>query len=246
MPPSEQENVSKFIEDREPFLRFLKEWESGLPSLALTSVLADAGGPDNVAIVCTDLTEAFVGKGRLASPRVATIVPPIVELFKLAHSLGVEDFVLTQDAHPADSLQFRAYGPHSIPGSGEEETTSLLMTLPFSDLFLVIPKQNLSPGIDTGFPDWLSEHEWIRRFIVVGDCTDLCVYQVAMYLRLRANKFKIDYEVIVPEDCVDTFETEYNAARELNVMPHDADLLHPLFLYHMALNGIRVVSSVTG
>ena len=101
-------------------------------------------------------------------------------------------------------------------------------------------KQNLNPGIDTEFPAWLERHPAITRFIVVGDVTDLCIYQTATYLRLRANQFKLRYEVIVPANCVDTFETPYMPGRALEVLPHDADMLHLLFLYHMALNGIKV------
>lgn len=239
-----EQNTTEFIAGRETFLAFLNEWAFDLPCEKLSSVVHDAGGPENVAIVCTDMTNAFVSTGRLASARVAAVVPYIVHLFTLAYSLGIRSFALTQDAHPADSPQFVAYGPHSMVGSEEAETIPELMALPFSDRFDVIPKQNLNPGIDTGFPVWLAEHRNVRRFIVVGDCTDLCVYQIAMFLKLRADQYKMDYSVIVPANCVDTFETEYNVARELSILPHDADLLHPLFLYHMALNGIRVASGL--
>ena len=33
-------------------------------------------------------------------------------------------------------------------------------------------------------------------------------------------------------------------AGQLGIMPHDGDLLHSVFLYHMALNGVEVVSHV--
>lgn len=234
-----------FMVGREGFLAFLKEWEHTWPSPKLANVISDAGGPKNVAIICEDVVVGFCGAGPLASSRVASIVPPIVELFKLAHSLGVHNFVLPQDAHPPDSPEFEAWGPHCIAGSAEAETVPELKQLSFSDLFVVIPKQNLNSGIGTGFVDWLDEHGDVKRFIVVGDCTDLCVYQSAMYLRLRANQFRLDYEVIVPEDGVDTFDIPLGKARDLRVLPHDAELLHLLFLYHMALNDIQVVRRLT-
>lgn len=241
MAETADEEIREWMADREPFLRFLKEWERTWPTPKLADVIQEAGGPENTAIVCTDLTVAFTTRGRLASPRVAALVPPIIGLFKLAHALGIRTFVLTQDAHPPDSPEFRAYGPHAVPGTGEEETVPELKGLPFAGLFKVIPKQNLNPGIDTEFPSWLEEHPNVKLFIVVGDCTDLCVYQIAMYLRLRANQFKFDYEVVAPANCVDTFEISYETAAKLGIFPHDADFLHLLFLYHMALNDIRVV-----
>jgi len=240
------EGIREFIAGRERFLAYLKEWERFLPSAGLHSVIQEAGGPANVAVVCTDVQVGFCSTGPLASPRVAGIVPPIVELFKLAHSLGVRNFALPRDAHPPDSPEFEAYGPHCIEGTDEAEIVPELMQLPFSDLFQVFPKQNLSPGIDTQFPAWLDAHRNVRRFIAVGDCTDLCVYQTVTYLRLRANQFRLEYEVIVPEECVDTFDISLEKAEELGILPHDAELLHPLFLHHMALNRIRVVRSLAG
>jgi hypothetical protein len=33
-------------------------------------------------------------------------------------------------------------------------------------------------------------------------------------------------------------------AQEIGAMPHDGDLLHRIFLYQMALNGVEVVASL--
>jgi hypothetical protein len=43
---------------------------------------------------------------------------------------------------------------------------------------------------------------------------------------------------------VDTWDTPVEKARELGIMPHDAELLHAVFLYHMALNAVRVVRRI--
>jgi hypothetical protein len=48
----------------------------------------------------------------------------------------------------------------------------------------------------------------------------------------------------VPENCVDTYDLPVEAARELGVAPHDGDLLHKVFLYHMALNAVEVVKEI--
>ena len=52
------------------------------------------------------------------------------------------------------------------------------------------------------------------------------------------------FEVVVPADCVDTYDLPVDAAARLGVMPHEGDLMHRLFLYHMALNGVQVVRSL--
>jgi len=231
--------------DIDSFLSWLNDWESKLPSTKLEDIIAEAGGSDRVAVICVDITLCFARIGALSSPRIDALVPRIVDLFKLAHSLSIREFALSQDAHPADSPEFEAYGPHCVAGTPEADTVPELKALSFSDIFAVLPKRALNPGIAGPFAEWLEAHTNIRRFIVVGDCTDLCIYQIAMHLKIRANQFYLDYDVIVPANCVDTYDTPLEKAERLGILPHDADLLHPLFLYHMALNDIKIVRGIT-
>ena len=232
--------------DGQRFRDWLDRWYVGLVSMSMSDLAREAGGPENVAVVCADLSICFAKVGPLASERVGSIVEPVVRLFRLAHSHGVRLFVLPQDAHPADSPQFQAWGEHCEEGSEGARTVPELRELPFADLFRVIPKRNLNPGLVPAFVEWLDEHSKVKRFVVVGDCTDLCIYQLATYLRLRANQFGLDYEVLVPEDCVDTFDLSEKKAEEIGTLPHDGELMHRLFLYHMAINDIRIVSRLTG
>jgi nicotinamidase-related amidase len=100
-------------------------------------------------------------------------------------------------------------------------------------------------SIGTGLDDWLADHPEVTTFLVVGDCTDLCTHQLAMHLRLRANAFNLHgVRVILPIDGVDTFDIPVKVAEELGIMPHHADLLHLIFLYNMAENGVEVVTKL--
>jgi hypothetical protein len=77
---------------------------------------------------------------------------------------------------------------------------------------------------------------------VVGNCTDLCVYQLAMHLRVRHNARNVPgVSVIVPANAVDTYDLPVETASAIGAMPHPGDFFHQVFLYHMALNGIQVV-----
>jgi hypothetical protein len=79
---------------------------------------------------------------------------------------------------------------------------------------------------------------------VVGDCTDLCVYQLAMDLRTAANARQLPRRVIVPVNCVDTYDLPVETARAAGIMPHPGDFMHAVFLYSMALNGVEIVEKV--
>jgi nicotinamidase-related amidase len=238
-------NARRLISDSRPFLNWLVAWYNSRPTVGLSRLIAEAGGPDKVAVMAVDVTTGFCSEGALSSERVGRIVQPITRLFRLAHRLGVRHFVLPQDTHAPDAVEFGSYPPHCVRGSQESQTVPELTGLAFSDLFTILEKNSVSVSINTGLDDWLDAHPEVTTFLVIGDCTDLCTHQLAMHLRLRANAFqKHGVRVIVPVDGVNTFDTPMKVAEELGIMPHPGDLLHLIFLYNMAENGVEVVTRI--
>jgi nicotinamidase-related amidase len=196
-------------------------------------------------VVAVDVTNGFCAEGALSSERVAGIVQPIVRLFERAYELGVRHFVLPQDTHSKDAVEFASFPPHCVGGTAEAQTVSQLRNLAFSELFTIIEKDSVSVSIGTGMDDWLAAHPEVTTYLVVGDCTDFCTYQLAMHLRLRANAHRLrDVRVVLPVDGVDTFDVPVEEAERLGIMPHHGDLLHLIFLYNMAQNGVEVVEKV--
>lgn len=234
--------TEQLIENSKPFLNYVVEWKESLPSLALVEVVNS--NPDSVAVVSVDVINGFCYEGLLASPRVAMIVDPIVELFQKSYEAGIRHFILTQDTHPADAVEFQNYPPHCVRGTSESETVDKFKALPFFDQFQVVPKNSINSVIGTDFNTWLETHPEVNTFITVGDCTDLCTYQLAMHLKLRANTCNEKVRVILPVDCVDTYDLPVSAAQSIGAVPHDGNLLHYIFLYHMRLNGIEVVAKI--
>ena len=235
-------DVEKFIGNSELFLRYLAGWAGGLPSANLAEVAAE---PGRVAIISVDVINGFCTTGALASPRIQGIVAPIADLFERARAAGVEYLALVQEAHEPDAVEFEAYPRHAVRGSAEAEAAPELKALPFYNELPIFTKNSISPAINTGLEAWLQAHPQIHTFIAVGDCTDLCTYQLAMHLRLRANANQLEQRVIVPANCTDTFDTPLAVAKTIGAMPHDADLLHWIFLYNMRLNGIEVVRAIS-
>lgn len=234
--------IAEFVTDATPFLKWIHDWKNSLPTLELANEVND---PANIAVLSVDVTNGFCYEGPLSSPRVAAIVPPIVQLFKRAHAQGVRHFILPQDTHAEHAVEFGSFPPHCTRGSAESEPVPEFKALPFFDQFTIMPKNSISSNLGTDLPAWLDTHPQVTTFIVVGDCTDFCTYQLAMYLRLRANEHQRHADrVIVPANCVDTYDLPVDAAQELGIFPHHGDLLHLIFLYHMALNGVEVVASV--
>lgn len=221
----------------EKYLDFLDDFYINLEKSPLNSIIDDTV---KTSIISVDMTNAFCRTGNLASERVAEIIDPIVELFFLAWNRGLRKIILLQDCHTSDAKEFNAFGEHAVCGTFESESVDEFKSLPFYDQMKVIQKNSINPSQNTEFNRWLHDHPEITNFIIVGDCTDLCVYQVAMHLRTAANAFDVERRVIIPEECVNTYHVSVETAKDSPVEPHPADLMHKLFLHHMKLNGIEI------
>jgi nicotinamidase-related amidase len=225
-----------------PFLAYLDQWYNRLETLPLAEVVAFE--PERVALLSIDVINGFCVGGPLASERVGSIAQPVAELFGRAYDLGVRNFALTQDTHEPEAQEFQAYPPHCIRGTAESAAVDELQALPFFDQIALFPKNSISSHVGTGLTAWMRERPQLDRFVVVGDCSDLCTYQAAMHLRLEANAAGIARRVLVPADAIETFDTPVAVAHNLGISAHDGDLHHVLFLHHMAMNGIEVVKSL--
>lgn len=221
---------------------FVRNWLKTLNETSLAEVVPD---PTAAAIFSADMINAFLREGPLSSDRVNTLTEPVVDLFEAAHTHGIRHFVLLQDAHGEESPEFRAYPPHAVRGTSEARTIPELEGLSFAQELTIIEKFSLNPAIESRFDTWLDQHPEVSKAIVVGNCTDLCIYQLAMHLRLRANaKHLHAFDVIVPANSVETFDIPVAASQGPGIA-HPGDFFHEVFLYHMASNGIRIVKSLS-
>lgn len=226
------------------YASYIEEWYHQLAPMPLEQVLQEAKGPEHVGLFCVDVINGFCYEGPLHSERIATIVDPIVRLFRKTYDMGVRNYVLTHDAHTPAAVEFKNYPPHCIRGTSESSIVAELQNLPCAAHYHLIPKNSISSAIGTGLDAWLDAHPQVTHQIVVGDCTDLCTYQLAMHLKLRANAADRPDVVILPANCVQTYDIPVEIARRENIPAHPGDLLHPLFLHHMALNGVLVVAEL--
>ncbi|OGG14600.1 hypothetical protein A2773_02320 [Candidatus Gottesmanbacteria bacterium RIFCSPHIGHO2_01_FULL_39_10] len=223
------------------FIDWLSNWYKNLAPLKLTKLSED---PGKLAIISVDLIVGFAHEGNLSSPRIKAIILNVVGLFKKSYDFGVRNFVLIQDTHHPEAREFSTYPKHAVSGSRESEMIPEFKKLPFSNIFKIIEKNSISPSYGTKFDDWLDENKEVDTFIVVGDCTDICVYLTALHLKVWADQFQLKRKVIVPENSVQTYDLPVDTAEKIGAVPHDGDFLHKTFLYHMKLNGINVVKEI--
>lgn len=223
------------------FLAHLDDWIQNLPAKKLKDLVVE---PEKTAIISVDVLKGFCSIGPLASPRVAGIVDPIVELMERAWDAGVRHVILSQDTHEPDAEEFSAWPPHCIRGTEEAATVDEIRQLPFFDEMMILEKNSIASGLHHDLQKWVMDHTEVENYIVVGDCSDLCTYQLAMFLRLDANERQVKRNVILPENCVQTYDMSIELAKEVGAYAHPGDLMHVFFLYHMALNGVEVIKAI--
>ena len=230
-------------QETDVFLGYVENWFHGLKPFNLPEEISD---PASTAVFSADMVVGFCRERNLASERIDALTEPVVKVFQRAYEIGVRDFVLLQDTHHESTPEFKSFPRHCVRGTDESQAIPELRELPFYQQCTIIEKNSLDPAAMTGFDSWLDERSGLRDCIVVGDCTDLCTYHLAMHLRLRANALDAaEFRVIVPANAVDTYDLSTEQARKLGALAHPGDFFHRVFLYHMALNGIEVVREVT-
>ena len=194
--------------------------------------------PARTAILVVDLVRGFCHLGPLASPRVEALVPRVRAFLEEAQRRGVAQFWFCCDEHQADSPEFQSFPPHCVAGTAESELHPHLEGFPGG---LRFAKGSLNALLEPELERHLQSHAELEHFILVGDCTDLCIYSAAMHLRMQANRAGLSRQVWVLADLVDTYDLPLDLAQGLGAMPHPGDLCHAWGLYQMRLNGCQVV-----
>lgn len=246
--PGPKANPHGFAETSRDFLSYLDRFIDALVHRDLDTLIAEAGGPASVAAIAVDLVGGFCHAGPLASDRVAALIAPVGAAFSHAYARGVRHFAILRDAHDPGAPEFDAFPPHCLADTDESQLVPELAGQPWVHAALDVPKNSLSAWVNDGpFRPWVTDivARGVTTIIVAGDCTDLCVFHTAMGIRLWANATNRNVRIIVPANMVNTYDLPVDVAGTIGAMPHDGDLMHATFLYHLRLNGIEVIRSIT-
>lgn len=187
----------------------------------------DAG---KTALIAVDMINGFAKAGALYSPRIEMLIPAIADLSRACGQKGIVQVALA-DTHPEDTPEFFSYPPHCMQGTLESE---LVDELKAAGPFLLIQKNSTNGFLEPEFYAWLQGHGHIDTFVVVGNCTDICIEQFATTLKCYFNRLSRPVRVIVPMNLVDTYDFG----------THHGDLMHAAALMMLLGNGVEVVKEI--
>lgn len=181
----------------------------------------------NTMLFIVDMNNGFAKGGALYSERVEALISPIEKLAKILVINGCETIAFT-DSHTKDSIELRSYPNHCLSDDTESEVVN---EIKYIDGIKIIPKNSTNGFFCLDDIDF----NYTENIIVVGDCTDLCIYQFVVTLKAYFNQNNIDKNIIVPIDLVDTYHIP---------KIHNADIMNIVFLNSMIQNGIEVIKNI--
>lgn len=181
----------------------------------------------NPVVFIVDMVNGFVKKGALADPAILACAAPMRNLVE-----NLEAAVwFVNDCHDDDCAEFAFFPPHCIRDSEEARVIEELASVPGQTL----EKNAISAAASLQYPAMLETLPEKADLIVTGCCTDLCIAQLALPLRSWLNQNgRKDCRVIVPADCVETFDSP----------DHDAFFWNEAALANLAANGVLVVQGI--
>ena len=165
------------------------------------------------AMFVVDVNKGFLVKGNMASPSSQHIIPVckrIIEKF-----LAEEEVVVyVNDWHTDETVEFLDFPEHNKAGSEEAEMVDEL--LPYQDRVINIHKNATSAIFAKGFIELLEKMENVKEVVVIGCCTDICVFNLAISLKSYFDENNRKIKIIVPKNAVETFDSPAHSRNEYN------------------------------
>lgn len=198
-------------------------WFSSLHSISLPNV-------DNTVHIIVDMINGFVKEGALSSTEVLSINQSVADFTVKCKQNNIVNIALA-DMHTNDSTEFQTYPVHCLKGTLESQITDEIKN---ADAHITVFGKNSTNGyLEKEFRDMLI-HSGKTTFIITGDCTDMCVIQLALALKADFNRRNISSRVIVP----------YELTATCTLPSHDPELAEIMALYIMNTNGIEIVKNI--
>ncbi|WP_117275477.1 cysteine hydrolase family protein [Mycoplasmopsis edwardii] len=175
-------------------------------------------------IFVIDLINGFAKSGALYDKRIKDIIPDVKDIIDKSDS----EVHFVCDAHSKDDIEMEQYPPHCIKGTEESEVVDELKFHIKSDGSNVTFKTTTN-----GF--FVVKKSYLRQFdefILTGCCTDICIMQFGLSLKTWLNKNRLNKDVIIYEEGVQTFDSK----------DHNGDLMHKFALDVMKNAGIKIRS----
>ena len=186
----------------------------------------------NSAIFVIDMNNGFCEEGALADPTIKGIVPNIRKI--IMDGLKRESALFfVNDKHTEDSVEIKSYAGHCITPREQKTIKELSIFEEYADR--VFYKNSTCALFAAGMMEMLLQMKNLKRIVITGCCTDICIMNFAVALRNFMDEWNVDVDIVVPINAVETFHIP-------NV--HEREEANQFGYRVMESNGIRLVKEM--
>lgn len=165
------------------------------------------------AVFMIDMNVGFCEEGNLADLTIKNIVPNIISIIRTILGKG-EGFFVVNDKHTNNSVELKRYASHC---DNEKESRTIKELAIYEDYATKIFYKNSTCALFApGMMEMLIDMTSLRRVVIVGCCTDICIQNFAIALRNFFDELNMDVEIIVPKNAVETFDIPNIHDRKIN------------------------------
>lgn len=171
----------------------------------------------NPDIFVVDMINGFCKSGAMADTKIMDIVPNITKLLT-NYAKNYQSLYFFVDSHKETAIEFKSFPTHCLEDSLESQVIAELQ--PFVNQAYVVYKNSTN-----GFHELESylvhlKQGLVENIIITGCCTDICVMQFALTLKTWLNTNNLDIMIIIPMDCVDTYDSSdgYHPVKTFNAV----------------------------
>ncbi len=189
--------------------------------------------PSETALCIVDVINGFMKFGALANPDAMKIVANISRLAKMMTETG-SIVCAVNDSHEKDSPEFDSFPVHCLKNSEESKLVGELEWLYGYEKFHPFNKQSTNAFHEYFRQDAMQASKNISNIIVTGVCTDICVMQFALSLKTYFNSINRKCRVIVPLNCVDTYDAP----------SHNRVLMNAMAVKMMRVAGVEIAAEI--
>lgn len=166
-------------------------------------------------LVVVDMVNGFIKEGKMSDKDINHITPRIKSLVESFLS-DEEGVAFIKDTHEVNSTEFKKYPPHCLKGTSESELISELSS--YEQKSLSYEKNSTSTIFAKNFMREIERMESLKEVIITGCCTDICVMNLAIPLVNYFDEENRDVRVLVPQNAVETFNSNIHNRDEYNSM----------------------------
>ena len=165
-------------------------------------------------LVVIDVINGFINEGNMKDNYVARIIPGVETLVKEYVNKGNNEVFYIRDSHSINSIEFKKFPIHCLKNTRESEVVDELKQ--YESSVRTYLKNSTSAIFAKGLLEDISKMNNLKRVVVVGCCSDICVINFTLPLVNYFDENNKMVKVEVREDLIETYDSPYHNREEYN------------------------------